>query len=152
MNMKKNSNRRLSILLLGTQMATGGAQRVLLDQANWFRQHGHRVVVVFFYDKEGSLPKWKAISDFPIIDLKAFQTDKMWGRNAILLVKGLLSLWKLIKREKIDVIETFTHDSNILGLPLAWIARVPVRLASHHGVIDGFPRWRGVLHTLIVNY
>lgn len=141
--------RSLSILLLGTQMATGGAQKVLLDQAKWFHQRGHKVVVAFFYDKEGFLSKWQAVSEFPIIDLKAIQ---IWRGKGILLMTGLFSLWRLIRRERIEVIETFTHDSNILGLPIAWIAGVPVRLGSHHGVIDGFPRWRQWLHTFIVNH
>jgi glycosyltransferase involved in cell wall biosynthesis len=141
--------RSLSILLLGTQMATGGAQKVLLDQAKWFHQHGHKVVVAFFYDKEGLHSRWQAASEFPIIDLKAFQ---MWKGNGILLMTGLLALWRLIRRKKIEVIETFTHDSNILGLLIAWIAGVPVRLATHHGVIDRFPRWRQWMHTFIANH
>lgn len=141
--------RSLSILLLGTQMATGGAQKVLLDQAKWFHQRGHKVVVAFFYDKEGFLSKWQAVSEFPIIDLKAIQ---IWRGKGILLMPGLLSLWRLIRRERIEIIETFTHDSNILGLSIAWIAGVPVRLGTHHGVIDGFPRWRQRLHTFIVNH
>jgi glycosyltransferase involved in cell wall biosynthesis len=141
--------RSLSILLLGTQMATGGAQKVLLDQAKWFHQRGHKVVVAFFYDKEGFHSKWQAVSDFPIIDLKAVQ---IWKGNGILLITGLFALWRLIRREKIEVVETFTHDSNILGLPIAWIAGVPVRLGTHHGVIDGFPRWRQWIHTFIVNH
>jgi glycosyltransferase involved in cell wall biosynthesis len=144
--MKKHS---LSILLLGTQMATGGAQKVLLDQAKWFHQHGHKVVVAFFYDKEGFLSRWQAASEFPIIDLKAVQ---IWRGNGILLITGLFSLWRLIRRERIEVIETFTHDSNILGLPIAWVAGVPVRFGTHHGVIDGFPRWRQRIHTFIVNH
>ena len=28
------------IILFGSQITTGGAQRVLLDQAQWFRDHG----------------------------------------------------------------------------------------------------------------
>jgi glycosyltransferase involved in cell wall biosynthesis len=139
----------LSILLLGTQMATGGAQKVLLDQARWFHQRGHKVLVAFFYDKEDFHSRWQSSSEFPIIDLKAFQPG---GGNGILLAQGLLSLWRLIRRENINVIETFTHDSNILGLPIAWIAGVPVRLATHHGVIDGFPRWRQIIHSFIVNH
>lgn len=142
----------LSILLLGTQMATGGAQKVLLDQARWFHQRGHKVFAVFFYDKEGLQPSWQTLSDFPVINLKAFQKGRAGIVNGVFLVKGLFSLWRLLRREKIDVIETFTHDSNLLALPIAWLARVPVRIATHHGVIEGFPRWRERLHTWLVNH
>ena len=65
--------KNLSILLLGTQMATGGAQTVLLDQARWFHEHGHKVTVIFLYDKEGLQAKWQAASPFPILSLGAFQ-------------------------------------------------------------------------------
>ena len=133
-------------------MATGGAQKVLLDQAHWFHQRGHKAFAVFIYDKEGLRSRYQAASDFPVIDLKAFQLGRGWMVNGILLVKGLFSLWGLLRREKIDVIETFTHDSNLLALPVAWLARVPVRIATHHGVIEGFPRWRERLHAWMVNH
>ncbi len=145
------SNQKLSILLLGTQIATGGAQKVLLDQANWFLQRGHKVSAVFFYDRDNLLSKWQAVSDFPIVDLKAFRKGAGLFTKGALLVQGLLSLWKLFRREKFDVIETFTHDSNILALPVAWLAGVPVCIATHHGVIEGIPRWRERLHAWIVN-
>jgi glycosyltransferase involved in cell wall biosynthesis len=150
--MENKSNPALAILLLGTKMATGGAQKVLLDQANWFHQRGHKVFAVFIYDNEGPQSMWAAGRDFPVIDLKAYQKKKSGILNVVLLCRGLFSLWKLIRREKIDVIETFTHDSNMLALPIAWLARVPVRIATHHGVIEGFPRWRERLHAWMVNH
>lgn len=142
----------LSILLLGTQMATGGAQRVLLDQARWFHEHGYKVTVVFLYDKEGLHEKWQAFSPFPIINLGAFQGRGQGIRNVVPLLKGLFSFWNFLRKEKIDVIETFTHDSNMVGLPVAWLARVPVRIATHHGVIEGFSRWRELVHSWMVNH
>jgi glycosyltransferase involved in cell wall biosynthesis len=39
----------------------------------------------------------------------------------------------------------------MLALPFAWLARVPVRIATHHGVIEGFPRWREKIHAWMVN-
>jgi glycosyltransferase involved in cell wall biosynthesis len=143
--------KRLSILFLGTQMAVGGAQKLLLEQARWFHERGHKVTVVFFYDKENFHKKWQDVSAFPIVNLNAFQKGAGIFVNAIALLKGLSEFWKLLRREKISVIETFTHDSNILALPLAWMARIPVRIATHHGVIDGFPRWREIVHAWIIN-
>ncbi len=151
MKMENKSIQPLSILFLGTQIATGGAQKVLLDQARWFHQRGHKVFAVFFYDKEDLQPSWQAVSDFPVIDLKVFQKGRAGIVNGILLIKGLFCLWRLLRREKIDVIETFTHDSNMLALPIAWLARVPVRIATHHGQIEGFSRWREFVHSWIIN-
>src|SRR5262245_27909250 len=120
-----------SILLLGTQMAIGGAQRGLFDQARWFNSHGCKVVVAFFYDKEGFHEKWKQTVDFPVYNLQAYARGAGFLRQGFLLIRGLWRLWILLVRERFDVVETFTHDSNLLGLPLAWLARVPVRIDTH---------------------
>ncbi|MCX6056663.1 MAG: glycosyltransferase family 4 protein [Chloroflexi bacterium] len=144
--------RSLSILLLGTQIATGGAQKVLLDQARWFHARGYKVTAAFFYDRDGMHKKWQDVSPFQIVNLSNFQKKQGAYQSGLSILAGLFSLWQLIRREKIDVIETFTHDSNMLGLPIAWLARVPVRIATHHGVIEGFPLWRERLHAWMVNH
>jgi glycosyltransferase involved in cell wall biosynthesis len=72
-------------------------------------------------------------------------------QNGLSIVQGLRRLWTLLRREKFDVIETFTHDSNMLALPLAWAARVPIRIATHHGIVAGIPRWRENLHAWMIN-
>jgi len=141
-----------SILLLGTQIATGGAQKVLLDQAHWFYARGYKVTAVFLYDRDGYHKKWQNVSPFPVVNLDAFYKERGRLRNGLSILQGLWRLWKLLRREKIDVIETFTHDSNMLALPIAWLAHVPVRIATHHGVIEDFPHWRERLHSWMVNH
>jgi len=96
--------------------------------------------------------KWQALSPVPIINLQAFLGYGKGAGNVFALVKGLFSLWRFLRREKIDIIETFTHDSNMVALPVAWLARVPVRIATHHGVIEGFSRWRELVHSWMVNH
>ena len=147
----KNQDLELSILFVGTQMAIGGAQKVLLEQALWFYERGHKVMAVFFYDKEGLHQKWQDISPFPIHSLNAFQQGGNVLVNSFSLLSGLWKLWKLMRWEKFDVIESFTHDSNMVALPLAWLAGIVIRIASHQGVIDGFQRWREKLHSWIIN-
>jgi glycosyltransferase involved in cell wall biosynthesis len=143
-------DRKLSILLFGTQMAIGGAQRVLLDQARWFRAHGHRVTAVFFYDKEGLHGAWQEGAGMPLLTMTRLEDQGLISK-ARALIQGLLRLWRLLRRERFDVIETFTYDSNLLALPLAWLAGVPVRIATHHGMIEGFPRGLERLHAWLVN-
>jgi len=152
MKMENKSIQPLSILLLGTQIATGGAQKVLLDQAHWFHARGHKVTAAFFYDRDGLHKKWRDVSPFPIVNLSNFRKKQGAFQNGLSILQGLFSLWRLLRREKFDVIETFTHDSNILALPIAWLARVPVRIATHHGVIEDIPRWRERLHAWMVNH
>jgi glycosyltransferase involved in cell wall biosynthesis len=140
-----------SILLIGTQMAIGGAQRGLLDQARWFKSQGCGVAVAFFYDKENLHEKWRQTVDFPIHNLHSYEPSAGLIRQTWNLTTGFWRLWTLLRREKFDVVETFTHDSNVLGLLLAWLARVPVRIATHRGKIEAFPRWRQSLHSLLMN-
>lgn len=132
-------------------MAIGGSQRGLFDQARWFKLHGLKVMVVFFYDKEGLREKWQQTVDFPVYDLQAYRYGSGLLRQTGQFIRSLWRLWILLTYERFDVVETFTHDSNLLGLPLAWLARVPVRIATHRGRIEGFPLWRQKLHSLIIN-
>jgi len=141
----------LSILLLGTQMATGGAQKVLFDQAHWFHARGHKVTAAFFYDRDNLYKKWQDASPFPIVNLSAFKKRQGMLRNGLFILSGLWKLWTLLRREMFDAIETFTHDSNMLALPLAWAVRVPVRIATHHGIVEGISPWREKLHAWMVN-
>ena len=146
-----SEKRGFSILLIGTQMAIGGAQRGLFDQARWFNSHGCKVVVAFFYDKEGFYEKWRQSVDFPVHNLQAYEREAGFLRQGWLLINGLWRLWIMLVHDRFDVVETFTHDSNLLGLPLAWLAGVPVRIATHRGKIEAFPRWRQVLHSVLIN-
>jgi glycosyltransferase involved in cell wall biosynthesis len=143
--------RRLSILFFGTQMALGGAQKLLLDQARWFHARGNDVTAIFFYDKEGLGEKWRKGLGFPLLTLSEIGPGGSLARRYFGLLGGLLRLWALLRRGHFDVVETFTYDSNLLALPLAWLAGVPVRIATHHGMIEGFPRWIERLHSWTVN-
>src|SRR5687768_9898040 len=113
--------RPLSIFLLGTQMATGGAQKILLDQARWFHEHGHKVTTAFFYDRDGLFSAWKQSLIFPLHNLDAFKRDTGLLKRGSLFLGGMGRLWAILRREKFDVVITYTHDSNMLGLPLAWL-------------------------------
>ncbi|HNH27055.1 MAG TPA: glycosyltransferase, partial [Anaerolineales bacterium] len=45
-----------------------------------------------------------------------------------------------------------THDSNVLGLPLAKLAGIPTRVGTHLGEIRGMSKWRERFHTFLVNH
>lgn len=143
--------RNLSIVLLGTQMAVGGAQKLLLEQALWFQQKGHRVAVIFFYDRDNLHAKWKQTYPFEIQNLEAFDKKAGGLRSLPKLLGALLKLWRILKQGKFDAIITFTHDSNVLGLPLAKLAGIPARVGTHLGEIRGMSKWRDGLHTFLVN-
>lgn len=140
-----------SILFLGTQMAVGGAQKLLLEQAQWFYERGYHTTVVFFYDRDNLSEKWKQTHPFEIQNLEAFDKKAGGFRNAPTLLGGLLKLWRILKRGHFDAVIAFTHDSNLLGLPLAWLAGIPARVGTNLGEIRGMSKWRENLHMLLVN-
>ena len=136
---------------MGTQMATGGAQKGLLDQAGCFHARGCNVQAAFVYDKAGVHETWQQQAVFPIHNLRIHDPNAGFIQRSIIFLQGVFHLWKFMRREKFDIVETFTHDSNLIGLPIAWLAGVPVRIATHRGLDERFPRWRLKLHTLMIN-
>lgn len=141
---------KFSILFLGTQMEVGGAQRVLLSQARWFHKQGCSVQAIFFYDKQGLAQTWQSQFDFPIFSVGAWVPGAFPLFNVFYLGRGLLRLFLLL-RKRIKVIVTFTPHSNLLGLPLAWLAGVPVRVGTHHGYIEGSSNRLAWLHGRLTN-
>jgi glycosyltransferase involved in cell wall biosynthesis len=149
---EQHRERPARILLLGSQMATGGAQKVLLTLASFFFEHGCDVCATFFFDREGLQQKWENQYNFPIQNMNAW-SKKRSSRfiKPFLFFKGLLNLLRFMFQKQFDSILTFTHHSNLIGLPLAWLARIPIRLGSHHGRIHGIPRWQEILHAWMIN-
>jgi glycosyltransferase involved in cell wall biosynthesis len=151
MNESIENKKQITILFLGTQMAVGGAQKVLFLQADWFQSQGYNVVTAYFYDKENLKDAWNDKYDYPVIDLGSWQDGSNPIENGFRLLIGLYRLWKLYRQENIQIVETFTPDSNLLGLIVARLAGVPVCIASYHGLIEGrSSRWMR-LHAWLVN-
>lgn len=145
------NNKKLSLILLGTQMALGGAQKLLFEHAQWLQQNGHQATVAFFYDRDGLHEKWQADYGIPIHKLSGFHKQAGAVKRLMGLLTGLWNLWKILRSERFDAIIAFTHDSNLLGLPLALLAGIPARIGTNLGEIRGMSLWRDWLHTLLVN-
>jgi len=139
-----------SILFLGTQMELAGAQRVLLSLARAFHARGYPVQAVFFHDKQNLAESWDAGNEFPVKSLNAWKYGEAFLLNLLRLPFGLLRYISMLRRG-VRVVIAFTPDSNLLGLPLAWLLGVPVRIATHHGLIEGTPSLLARLHGWLAN-
>ncbi len=141
----------MKILLLNTQMEAAGAQKALLSLAAGLKARGHHVVVVTMYDKADYISLFEEQYGLSIINLNM----KPAGKNIVMrvskLLTGLFALFQLMRRERIQVIQTFSHYSNMLGPLLAWLAGVPVRLSSQRMSLRGAPKWLLTLDTLVAN-
>jgi len=141
---------KFRILFLGSQMEVAGAQRSMLAQARWFHHQGYPVQAVFFYDKQGLQPGWQAANPFPVISLDGWNPAGPMLFNIPRLLRGLTGLFLLL-RQDIRAVVTFTPHSNLLGLPLAWVAGVPLRIGTHHGFIEGSSGLMDWLHGKLTN-
>lgn len=142
---------RGGLLLLGSQMEVGGAQQVLRLQAGWFHEHGYRVAAAFLYDKAGLAADWQAQAPYPLLDLGAWRKGGHIPGNLLRLVRGVFRLWRLLRRERWAAIETFTPHANLIGIPLAWLAGIPVRVGTHHGRVGNPTWWLDALHGRLAN-
>lgn len=139
------------IFLFGSQITVGGAQRVLLDQAQWFWNQGYDVHAVFFYDKDGLLPEWSSRYPFPITALSEYRRGAGFAKNFGGLFRGFFTLMRTLRQVKPDIFESFTHDANLMGIPAAWLCGVKGRFASHHGQFVGQSGLSRKLHTRVIN-
>jgi len=139
------------ILLLITQMEPGGAQKAMLHLAVGLRAAGYHVTVVTMYDKQDFVPRFEQRYGLPIRDLGMKAPDASRPANLLRMVRGWVGLVRLMQRERVQIVQTYTHYSNVLGCLAAWVARVPVRVASQRGSLDSFPGWFRWLDRQIVN-
>lgn len=127
MNENVNPDRRpRRILVLGSFMNLAGAPLAALRLAHGFAARGHRVDAVFLYEKAPM-----AMPDHPYRVLLEERSPGPLG-----YLRLVWRTFALIRRETPDAVVTFLPLANVLGLFLAWLLRVPSRVASHRVTVD----------------
>jgi glycosyltransferase involved in cell wall biosynthesis len=117
------------VLLLTTVMEAGGAQKAMMQLARGLKARGHDVTVVAMYDKTGSIPGYEERFGVSVTDLAMRSGSSLPGR-AVAPVRGIVRLYTLIRRNRIEVLQSFTHYSNLVGPIVGWLGRVPLRITS----------------------
>lgn len=142
----------MRILLLNTQMEAAGAQKAMLTLAQGLKLSGHDVTVVTMYDKGNYVPVFCEQYQMDIINLqiKSPHARNLLQKGAAVL-QGLYHLFRLMGREQFDIIQTFTHYSNIIGPLIAWLARVPTRVTSQRNSLVGYPIWLLMCDRFVTN-
>lgn len=130
-------------------MEVAGAQRVLFLLADYLHDQGYSVQVVFVYDKQNLAADWQGQHSYPVVSLGGWKPGGFVLANLLRLTAASLRLYVLLRRHQ--VVLTYTPHSNLLGLPLAWLAGTPVRLGTHHGYIENAPGVIGWLHGKLTN-
>lgn len=139
------------ILLLNTLLEPGGAQKAMFELAKGLQARGHSVTTVTMYDKGGFASIFEERYGIRVVDLKM----KPARGNALIRAKAfILGLWRfyrLLREERIQILQTFTHYSNIIGPVIAWCARVPVRISSQRNTLKSHSRFVRWMDQLVAN-
>ncbi len=144
---------RSRVLLLLTQMEAGGAQKAAIKLTKGLETQGYQVTLATMYDKASYVPAYRKEYGVEIVDLKMRDAS----RQSNLLVqaaagcRGLLYLWRLMRREQYDILLTFTHYSNLLGPIMGWMAGIPVRVSSQRSLLNSYPAWIRGADRIITN-
>lgn len=124
----------MKVIILCTQLEGGGAQRASFKLSNEFSKRGIEYENWFLYKKRDSY--------------EGLGTTRICLNRPIKSAFDYLSIsftyYKFLKQAKPDVVITFTHYANVLGLLIAYIAGVKVRIASHRN-----PSWGDMSKWLI---
>lgn len=124
----------MKVVILCTQLEGGGAQRASFKLSGELNKRGIYTENWFLYKKRDI---YKDLGTVRICQQRPIRTPLDY-----LLI--CIKYFKLIKTEKPDVIISFTHYANVLGLAIAYYAGVKVRIASHRN-----PSWGDMSKWLI---
>ncbi len=144
--------KKIPILILVTQMEPAGAQKVAISQARYFHNKGYKVTLCFFYDKGNYFRELELSEPYRLINLKAKNPNSKLIVNFFNFFRALGRLFSILKNEKITIIETISHYSNIIGIPLAWLCKVPIRISSQRSMLVNYPFYVKIFDYLINNF
>jgi glycosyltransferase involved in cell wall biosynthesis len=131
-------------------MEAGGAQKALLVLAQGLKQHGHHVLVASMYDKDEYISIFNRQYNLEIIDLQMKPPgNKLIKAKAF--ITGLHRLRQIMRSEQIDVLQSFSHYSNLVGPAIAWVSGVSVRVSSQRMSLRGAPGWLRFLDRTVAN-
>lgn len=142
----------MRVMLLITHMEAGGAQKALLQLGRGLAARGVEVSVACMYDKGGFVPRFSERYGIPILDLgmRGAPGDGRL-RRAAACGRGLFRLARELCARRVQVLQTYSHYSNILGPWVARAAGVPVCVSSQRMTLRDAPAWLRRLDRLVAN-
>jgi glycosyltransferase involved in cell wall biosynthesis len=130
--------------VIGT-LGLGGAETQVVGVAQRLHASGVSVEVVLLNGR-GPLMQQLEQDDIPVhcIDYPGvrFRDDRRRLRPWLVVVDllRLLGVTRLLRRRRFDVVHAYLFHAYALAIPLAWLARVPVRVAARRGLHAALPR------------
>lgn len=142
---------KIKILLINTQMEKGGAQKAMLSLASNLSTELFDVTVCTMYDKGNFIESFEKDYDLKINNLKMKQQGGGLLAKLFAFLKGLLLLGQIIKKNKIDVVQSYSHTANIIVPLIAFMFGVKVRITSQRMSLDKMSKKVQWLDRLVEN-
>jgi len=147
--MNKSTHKQIGVMVVITRLAIGGAPQNVLTSIAGLDPARYRIVLVSGVPgaEEGSL-----IEEARRLNVSFHLVPSLVrAPHPVKDLKTLWSLWRLIKKEQVDIVHTHLSKAGVLGRFAAWLARVPAIVHTYHGdVLDGyFSRFKSGLYTYV---
>ena len=138
----RNLSKPTTLLLLITKMEGAGAQKIMLETARYF-QHAtdFRVVAVCLYDQDYAQEAFQKYG-VRVIDLRMKNARSRLPliANVFRTLKGCVQLYRLLRSESVQLLQTYDFYANAIGTVVGRLARIQVIVMSQRVVYVG--RWR----------
>ena len=133
------------VLYLVDTLNVGGTETQVAHVALRLRSRAHDVVVGCLH-AEGSLLEVLKRGNVPIVEFRKGKT--------LLSLNGLYQLFRLahfLRRGRFHAVHSHDLWSNLLGIPAAWLARIPIIISSRRYLADleWYTPWRSVVMRVI---
>ncbi len=116
---------RITILFLPCNMRIGGAERQLVDLATRLDRRRFRPLVCCFREVG---PFYDELLDAGI-PARFFNLRPYYDLRAI---KAIWTVARILRREKVDIVQTYEFNTKVIGWLAAKIARTPVVVSAEH--------------------
>lgn len=117
--------KQMHIAMLIGSLTRGGAERVLVNLADYFAEKGYPVTMVTQYRKENEYPLNRKVKRV-ISDITQEETTKSRVVNFIRRFRKLRNIWK---SEKPDVILSFIGKNNMMAILTSGFLKIPVAVS-----------------------
>ncbi len=134
---------RKKIVFAINQLGIGGAENMLVEQANYINRELFipYVITLLPNPKENVVSKLLPDVHYQALDSRGLLDLPVWWR-----------LWRFFYREKIDVVITNLFDTNLIGRVTALLAGVRTILAYEHNIYTEKKRWQIVADRLLSRF
>jgi glycosyltransferase involved in cell wall biosynthesis len=139
--MTKNYTGSLNVLIMTYKLAVGGAENIAVSIATGLDSTHYRPVFC-------CLRGGKLISKLQELNIPVYNIDKRVGLDLTLLFK----LIRIIRKERIDIIQTHSFSANLWGRIAGRICSVPVIIATEHTVASIKPTHHKIIDKVLARF